>query len=134
MANQAMLRLLLEAGDDPNKLHSLFGNMDEAFTALDFAAAATQEVKDLLRSFGAKTKAELVARRSPDAAGGCRLPRRQAFRNRAEPPREDGGRQRPVTHLRDLPRAERAVHHDAVHRRPGSHLHEGRALRAVHGA
>lgn len=67
------LQLLLDANTDPNCLHSRFGNMDQAFTALDFAheRASPQEIIDLLRSYGAKTKDEL-------AAEGAELPREAA--------------------------------------------------------
>jgi len=57
-----MLRLLVEHGVDVNFLFTLFGDKDKLFTALDFATS--DEVKEYLRSVGAKTAAELTGRES----------------------------------------------------------------------
>ena len=76
---------LLDAGVKPNELHSMFGNMDDAFTAMDFASAQPQEVKDLLRRYGAKTKAELAAEGAPmprEAADSVVARRFEALRGR----------------------------------------------------
>ena len=67
----AIVRLLLEAGADPNLLMDSYGNMDQSFTLLEQIPAAKVEVANLLRSYGAKTKQELV-----DA--GLEIPREAA--------------------------------------------------------
>jgi hypothetical protein len=52
-----MLKLLVEHGVDINFQFTLFGDKNKLFTALDFATS--DEVKEYLRSVGAKTAAEL---------------------------------------------------------------------------
>jgi len=54
-----MVKLLVHHGADINRLYDLFGDMDRAFTVLDWTSDPA--VTDFLRANGAKTAAQLKA-------------------------------------------------------------------------
>lgn len=64
------VKLLVEHGLNVNKLYDLYGNADDAFTALDWAK--DEQIAGYLRSHGAKHADELRARPAPTSTSPTR--------------------------------------------------------------
>jgi ankyrin repeat protein len=56
---EAILKLLLEYGGNPNVVYAMFGDKSNARTVLDFASSDSP-VRKILLEHGAKTAAEIL--------------------------------------------------------------------------